>query len=138
MFTNADCTVFNRKLNKETRTDVWYKSYIRGVYWEDTKSVKYNDNKNVSNESTLFVSIPSNADTVGKSYVKPNEYKAASAEAAFTFAIGDIIMKGIISENIDSSTTVKDLQQKYDDYHVITECADYRFGGLPHLEVSGK
>lgn len=138
MITNADCTIFNRKLDKSTRTDVWYKTYIRGVYWEDSRLEKRDRTTGITDDSKLFVCVPAEANASSKTYVKPNEYKAASPEAAFTFANEDIIIKGIIAEDIDSNTSIASLQQKYDDMYIITGCTDYRFGGLPHFEVIGK
>lgn len=138
MFTNTDCTVFNKRLDRETRTDIWHKTYIRGVYWEETDGVSRDKTSGVTNASSLFAAIPADADTEGKSYLSPNEYKAASPEAAFTFAPEDIIIKGIVPENVGDGISIADLQRKYDNFHFITECKDFRFGGQPHLEVSGK
>lgn len=138
MYTNADCTVFNKRYNRETRTDKWSRTYIRGVFWESSASVASDRTTGTTDDSSLFVAIPADADAEGKSYCKPNEYKAASPETAFTLAPEDIIVKGIIPENIGDGVTVKDLQQKYDCFYVITKCSDLRFGGHPHLEVNGK
>lgn len=138
MFTNADCTVFNKRLDRETRADIWHKTYIRGVYWESAGGVTTNSTTKTTQDDSLFMAVPDNADAGGKIYVSPTEYKAASPEAAFTFAPEDIVVKGIVPENIGDAISVADLQRKYDDLHFITECKDFRFGGQPHLEVSGK
>lgn len=138
MFTNADCTVFNKRYNHETRSDIWCKTIIRGIYWEETAGITCEKSTKITNDSALFAAIPDNADTGGKEYVSPKEYKAVSPEAAFTFAPEDIIIKGIIPEYIGGGISVAALQQKYDSIFVITECADLRFGGLSHIEVKGK
>ncbi len=137
MIINADCTVFNRRTDKERRMDIWVKTVIRGVYWESSRGLSKNSN-GLKKESSLFAVIPKNAGTQGKRYVKPHEYKAVSADTAFTLAPEDIIIKGIIEEDITEHFTIGDMQKKYDDFYFITECRDFRFGGLSHLEVSGK
>ena len=138
MFTNADCTVFNKRLDKETRTDVWYKTYISGVYWEGANGVTTNSTTKTTQDDSLFIAVPDDADAGGKIYVSPAEYKAASPETAYTFAPEDIIIKGLIPEDIGTDTSAADLQHKYSDFYFVTECKDFRFGGQPHLEVSGK
>lgn len=138
MLTNADCTVFNRTLDKSTRMDVWYRTYIRGVYWESSKAAKRERTNGITADSALFAAIPKDAEAEGKSFLPPNEYKSASPETAFTFAPEDIIVKGIIPENIGENFSIADLNRKYSDVYIITECKDLRFGGLPHIEVSGK
>ncbi len=134
MYTNADCTVFNKRLDNATRMDVWERTVIRGVYWEDTDGVKKLVSSGITDDSNVLVMIPASADTGGKIYVKPNAYKS-SHENTFTLAPGDIIIKGVINSEL---STVKELQRTHDDYHVIEKCMDYMYGGLPHFEVTGK
>lgn len=137
MFVNADCTVFNKRYNQATRSNTWYRTHLKGVYMETSIGTSRDKTSGITENSNLFLSIPSDADSEGREFVDPNEYKTASPEAVFTFAPDDIVVKGIVPEMIGNNFTIADLQRKYSTY-VVTECRDLRYGGLPHLEVSGK
>lgn len=135
MYTNADCTVYNRWLDKEKRRDAWVRTQIQGVFWDSSHAHRHGDKGDIS-ASSVTVCIP--ADVCDKPYKPPKEY-ASDPSGAYTLAPGDLIIRGLIREDIDANTTVAALLQKYDDAYTILSCEDNRYGSpeLQHFCVKG-
>lgn len=57
---------------------------------------------------------------------------------------GDMIVCGIIDFEFDTSSqksisdSMKEIRSKYPDFAVIKSVSDYRFGGLPHIEITAR
>lgn len=135
MYTNADCTVYNRWLDKEKRRDTWVRTQIHGVFWDSSHAHRHGDKGDIS-ASSVTVCIP--ADACEKPYKPPKEY-ASDPSGAYTLAPGDLIIRGMIDEDIGTDTTVAALLQKYDDAYTILSCEDNRYGSqeLQHFCVKG-
>ncbi|HBN10973.1 MAG TPA: hypothetical protein DD392_03225 [Ruminococcus sp.] len=127
--------MYNKSLDKKLRADVWHRTVIKGIYWEDTVGQKLN--KTLANECNAFVIIPCNADFGGKRYVKPKSYDGS--EDTFTFAADDVIVRGICDKNINQDFTLKQLHS-LDDARTIMSADDFRYGSddVKHLEVTAK
>lgn len=135
MYTNADCTVYNRQLDRDKRRDTWVRTQIHGVFWDGSHAQRNGDKGDIS-DSSVTVYIP--ADACGKTYKPPKDY-AADPSGAYTLAPGDLIIRGRAEEDIDANTTVAALRQKYDDAYTILSCEDNRYGSpeLQHFCVKG-
>lgn len=135
IYTNADCTLYNKSLDKKLRVDTWHRTVIKGVYWEDTVGQKLS--KNITNDCNAFIIIPHNADFGGKHYVKPKEYDGSSD--TFTFAANDVIIRGICENEINQEFTLKQFHA-LDDAHTIMSADDFRYGSdeVRHMEVTAK
>lgn len=135
MYTNADCTIFNACYDKSRKCDVWRKTIIKKVYWEDVSGQKIMSN-GLENDCSCFVIIPKNADFGGKKYIKPKEYYHNSSDSTFTFAPNDIIIRGIYTGNFKS---IKDINN-IDDSHTILKASDFLYGSasVQHWEVQAK
>lgn len=135
MFTNADCTVYNKSLDKKSRADVWHRTVIKGIYWEDTVGQKLN--KNLANDCNAFIIIPCEADFGGKHYVKPKSYDGL--EDTFTLSAGDVIIRDICEKEINQEFTLKQFHS-LDDAHTIMSADDFRYGSddVKHMEVKAK
>ena len=135
MYTNADCTGYNRWLDKEKRRDTWVRTQIQGVFWDSSHAHRHGDKGDIS-ASSVTVCIP--ADACDKPYKPPKEY-ASDPSGAYTLAPGDLIIRGLIDEDIGTDTTVAALLQKYDDAYTILSCEDNRYGSqeLQHFCVKG-
>lgn len=128
MYSNCDVTIYNKiVINRETK---YIKSHIYKVFWEDTKGVNsLTMGLNNADSSKIFIPFSS-----CKEYVKPKEFKRN--KAGMTLQTEDIIVKGIIEEEINS---IKDLAN-YDDVRVITtvDTADYGSEDMRHWKVGAK
>lgn len=135
MYTNSDCTVYNRRLNKDNRRDIWVRTQICGVLWISSHANRHSGKGDIS-DSSVTVYIPE--DACDKPYKPPKDY-ASDPSGAYTLAPGDLIIRGLIAEDIDDNTTVSALLQKYDDAHMILSCKDNRYGSkeLQHFCVKG-
>ena len=122
---NKDITIFNKLYDKEKRTDTYKRTVLKGVHTEMTQSSSFSDKEMRAND-TLFVSIPFSIE----GYVKPSEYQDNSK---WTLQEGDIIVVGVIENDIDSPKYLKRL----DDVYIIksVETIDYSVTCLNHFEV---
>lgn len=122
---DKDITIFNKLYNKEKRADVYKRTVLKGVHTEMTQSSSFSDKEMRAND-TLFVSIPFSIE----GYVKPSEYQDNSK---WTLQEGDIIVVGVIENDIDSPKYLKRL----DDVYIIksVETIDYSVTCLNHFEV---
>lgn len=132
MLTNADITIYNRWYNTTTRLDEWHKTQISGVNWYGGQAVTVGD-KGLVSASTYKVRIPASSAPDKKSFVAPDVYSAAAADALavlWTFQDGDVIACGLIDTDVPKNIT--------GEHFTVTGWADNRRGGLPHWKVDGK
>lgn len=122
---DKDITIFNKLYDKEKRADVYKRTVLKGVHTEITQSSSFSDKEMRAND-TLFVSIPFSIE----GYVKPSEYQDNSK---WTLQEGDIIVVGVIENDIDSPKYLKHLDNVYTIKSV--EIIDYSVTCLNHFEV---
>lgn len=136
MYTNSDCTVYNRRINHTTRQDVWDHTQIRGVFWDGNHEHKKADKGSVD-ACSVHVLIPANAQT-GKTYKSPKAY-ASAPSGAYTLSPGDIIVKGLVNHNISANYTIANLLRDCDDAYTIAFVEDNRYGSLDmqHFAIKG-
>ena len=121
-------TIFNKKFNKETRTDVYKRTILNGVHTEKVNAGSMDDKRMKVNDS-LFVIIPFSID----GYVKPKEYQSLEdVDNKWTLNNGDIIVISEIDNDIESTKELSDLE-----HYTITsaETIDYSVTCLNHYEV---
>lgn len=122
---DKDITIFNKLYDKEKRADVYKRTVLKGVHTEITQSSSFSDKEMRAND-TLFVSIPFSIE----GYVKPSEYQDNSK---WTLQEGDIIVVGVIENDINSPKYLKRLDDVYTIKSV--ETIDYSVTCLNHFEV---
>lgn len=122
---DKDITIFNKLYDKEKRADVYKRTVLKGVHTEITQSSSFSDKEMRAND-TLFVSIPFSIE----GYVKPSEYQDNSK---WTLQEGDIIVVGVVENDIDSPKHLKHLDNVYTIKSV--EIIDYSVTCLNHFEV---
>ena len=117
MITPHDMTHYARSINPVTRTEEWTRTQISGVLWEDRKAA------NVLRSGLL------EADKVAV-YVP-------LARVIQPISIGDILVKGLVSDEIGPGFTVSDLKAKYANTVVVksVDCMDYGSAGLQHYQI---
>lgn len=109
MRTNTSATIFSKN------DEIYTKIVIDKVFWEDRKAV--NINRGLDNINSVMVYIP-----LGD----------------YNFKVGDIIVKGTVSEQ--TITRKKTLDENYSNVYTITgiDLKDYGSKSMQHYEVSGK
>lgn len=132
MITETDCTIYNKYL--VGRVDTYQRVQISGVHWEQRHAREGNQD----NDFTI-VYIPF---ARGDDYLKPREWQAlASKSGAWTLQIGDVIVKGLVSDELVAGTfTLSSLKAAYDDVLVISsvDTRDYGSSNMQHWEVTAR
>lgn len=131
MQTNVDCTIYNKYL--VGRVETWQRVQIADVHWEQRHAREGNQD----NDFTL-VFIPF---ARGANYLKPREWQASSKTGNWTLQIGDVIVKGLVDDELVVGTfTLSDLKRTYDDVLVIAsvDTRDYGSSNMQHWEVTAR
>jgi hypothetical protein len=115
MITNTAMTVYNKYV--ESRTEKYQRVAISAVQWDSSSATvkrRVQDNKAV-------IAIPF---SVGSAYLKPKAWLAlANKTAKWTLQEGDVVVCGIVADEITSIFTLSALRAKYDDVLEIVSVA---------------
>ena len=136
MRTFTDMTVYNKAYDDAAGYDVYYRTYLRGIHWEESQGANI-IKSGMAQSDKLFVMIPFSVDCESKQYMTAKAYGRASDKRLFwTLKPGDIIAEGIVTDEL---TNLKDFG-KVHDYFTITTVDFYGFGSekMKHWEVGAK
>ena len=133
MITNANITLYNKVTGQDSPEYIM--THIYDVNWQDEKQAKVGD-KGLNTADSTNVFIPySSIDVCKKKYVKPKLYQSYEDKSlVFTFQKGDILVLGIVNDDIKTDIEIKD---KYDDVMTITSIQDQHNGSyrMNHFEI---
>ncbi len=138
MRTNTDCTVYNRYVSSGQET--YQRTEITGVAWQGGKG---RTGAGASNQEAnqVAVYIPS----AGRSgFLSPKNWVLSSKTGRWTLQIGDVIVKGLITDSLmtgeTGAITLSALKAKYDDVFVISDVQtmDYGSESMQHWQVTAK
>jgi hypothetical protein len=101
MRTNADCTLYTRSIDPATHGEKYTRTQIRSVAWNNTKVA------NVTKSGLL------EADAVSV-YIP-------MARGALAIKAGDVLVKGLVTDELSSSFTLTALKAKYADVVIVTK-----------------
>lgn len=136
MITNESLTIYNRKLNPETRQYVYNRTEIPSVHWyTDQKVQMLSDDKGLVSADLYKIRIPKGKQT--DTYIPPNKYAAlpySYEKRYWTVENGDLFVKGIVRDEI---TKESDLKNKHYVYGKVLSYSDNRKGGIPHIRIGG-
>lgn len=138
MMTNADVTVYNKYIDSTTRSEKYQRSTVYGVVWQDTKGVTNSKSQLAAN--VALVMIPYTVANYA-AYRTPKTWQAlVSKSACWTLQEGDVLIKGIVADEITGGFTMTDLRAKYDNVVSIASIAAMSEGsqGSQHWEVDCK
>ena len=128
-------TVFNRRINPETRMEDYVPTVISGVSWYSRLRASVGE-RGLNSADEFIVRIPVDADFGGKTYVDPVSYKAETiVSGVFTLASDDIVVKGIAASGTVSPGT---LHESYSECFTVLGVTDNRRApNAPHFKVVG-
>lgn len=114
---NADLTIYHKVVNASTRSETWTREQVRSVVWEDRKAA------NVLKSGNL------EADRVAV-------YIPLVREPA-SLAVGDVIVRGLVEDEIGPSFTITALKAKYPNTATVRSIDRMDRGSLAlrHLQV---
>jgi len=114
MITNSSLTIYHKTFNESTRLEMWTRYNYSKVWFFGGKGAGIN--KGYDNANDVDIRIPYNSEL-----------------DINNFAIGDIIVEGTITQDIET-------QQDLEGYLVynITSINNNNFGNNPHIHLGGK
>lgn len=134
MKTNADCTIFNKYVDPATRTERYQRTQIHKVVWENRKAANViaSGGNIAADQAAVYIPMARGAD-----YLQPVEWLALTNKTGkWTLKAGDVIVKGLIDEDISPSA----LKAKYNDVLEIAS-VDTMDQGSPrmwHWQIGGR
>lgn len=132
MITNADITIYNRKLNPTTKLPEYQTTQIKGVHWYTDQKIAVSD-KGAASADIYKIRVPSMADQSGKTYAAPLEYaKAKGIENLWTIQNQDIVVKGLLDLEIKKAMDLEGYEKA-----TVVSFSDNRQGSLPHWRIGG-
>lgn len=114
MLVNGGVTIYHKGLDEETRFETWTKHNYRNAWFFGGKGAGIN--KGYQDANDVEIRIPYNQEL-----------------DINNFAIGDIIVKGIVNLDIETQEDLKDYQT-----YNITSINNNTFGNNKHIHIGGK
>ena len=112
MITKDNCTLYSRSVDATTRGEKWTRTQIRGVAWNNRKAA------NVLRSGLL------EADSCAI-YIP-------MARGNLTIKPGDVLVNGLVNDEISSAFTITALRAKYPEV-VTVRSNDIQDDGSPHM-----
>lgn len=136
MVTNASLTIYNRKLNPETKMYTWSRTVLTAVWWyTDQKVQMLAGDKGLSSADLYKIRIPKEHFSEG--YLSPEEYAALSYgkhKQYWTVENGDLFAKGTVMDEIEKESDLKN--KRYLTGKVLSHSENF-FGRNPHIRIGG-
>lgn len=127
MITNTDLTIYNKVYDRDTGTNRYYRTVLKGVNWQDTTAVQP-DGKGIASADVAEVYIPFTVETE-KQYRKPENFMAeADKSRIFTFREGDLLVRGITETELGSTK---------DEEYLKNSCGKVRSAAMVEFNDSG-
>lgn len=110
---DTDLTIYNKYEDPQTRIVTWYSTVVTGAFW------KYTGDKVTINKVTLETNNTICRIRKSSQFLEKHEWLAKPNDQMsnfFTLGLGDIIVKGEVTDTIDEYTAGRrsnDLEKKY-------------------------
>ena len=150
MYTNANATLYNYFKDKNTGKATYTKTFLHGVFWDDTKHTNVLKS-GLSTIESVSIYVPFEVNSDGKQYLPPKEYSKLSEGdlgAYYTFSTNsqDLIVEGLVDYNIDNtsaqtiSASLSYLKNNYDKVMTVSVVDEKNYGSdnMRHWEIGGK
>lgn len=139
MITNASVTIYNKVYDRDEGSNKYYRTVLKGVNWQDATKVLPSDTGVVSAD-VAEVYIPFLIDTE-KKYCSPVNFNSEQEkDKSFTLAPEDIIVKGVVTDELTKWKDVEHLKNKYGSVRVIAviETNDNGSPTMQHWKVTAE
>jgi len=133
VLTNTPLTLYNRVPGTET----YHRTVLPAVQWENRKAanVLASGGNLAADQAAIYIPL----DTPG--YLAPKAWQGLPDKSmAWTLQPGDVVVKGVVADEIGPSLTLSALKAKYDDVLAVTsvDAMDYGSARLNHFQVGAK
>jgi hypothetical protein len=136
MRTNSDLTIYNKYIVAGAET--WQRTQISAVAWEWRKAANVIASGGQISADSARVFIPY---ARGTNYTAPKAWQALVTKTGkWTLQIGDVIVKGLVTDAIGPAFTISALKAKYDDVLVISSVDPMLSGSqsMWHWQIGAK
>lgn len=139
MVTNADITLYNKVYDRDTGTNHYYRTVLKGVNWQDTTAVQPTD-KGIVSADVAEIYIPFAVETE-KQFRKPKNFVQEPEKTGFfTVEAGDLVVQGIVGDELTSAKDEERMKNTYDDVRTIAvvETNDNGSPEMQHWKVTAE
>ncbi len=138
MRTNANLTLFNKYIDPATRSEKYQRTQIIAVAWENRKAanVLASGGSISANQATVYIPVQR-----GERYISDTEWQALESKTGFwTLQEEDVVVRGLVNDEITDSFTISDLKAKYPNVLSITSIDTMDLGSisLSHWQIGAK
>lgn len=132
MVTNADLTIYNKVYDRDTGASMYYRTVLKGVNWQDTTAVQPTD-KGIVSADVAEIYIPFVVETE-KQFMKPKNFAQESEKSGFfTIEAGDLVVHGIVEDELTSAKDEEQLKNAYDAVRTIA-VVEMNDNGSPEMQ----
>lgn len=131
MTTNCNLTIYNRKINPDTRKYEYSRTFLEAVHWHTDQKTNVGD-KGLVSADAIKVRIPMED---RKGYIPPEQYKALEFGAHrdhWTIENGDLIIHGEAIEEIEKESDIVRLGAVK-----VVSHSENMTGTAPHIRIGG-
>lgn len=130
---NAHITVYNKYTDPATREEKYQRSEVYDVVWQSIKAISRMREKIGANSALILIPFAS-----GTGYQEPKAWQ--TDRDGWTLQEGDAVVRGLVSDEIDSGFTITDLRKDHENVFVIASVDAMDQGSLnvQHWEVNCK
>lgn len=134
MRTNTGATLYNKYIDAATRSEKWQRSQLVAVLWENRKAANVvKSGLLAADQAAIYIPF-----SLGANYLDPVVWQALVAKTGkWTIQVGDVIIKGLVSDEITGAFTITSLKAKYDEVLKITsvDTMDMGSASMRHWQV---
>jgi hypothetical protein len=130
---NAHVTIYNRYIHTD-RSEKWQRSEIFNCVWQGVSAIARFKEQVPAN--TILILIPFAS---GAGYAEPKAWQASKA-SQWTLQEGDVIVRGLVTDEIDTEYTITSLRAEHQHVVQIASVAAMDEGSpnVQHWEVQAK
>lgn len=139
MVTNADITLYNKVYDRDTGTNRYYRTVLKGVNWQDTTAVQPTD-KGIVSADVAEIYIPFAVETEKQFRKLKNFVQEPEKTGFFTVEAGDLVVQDIVGDELTSAKDEERMKNTYDDVRTIAvvETNDNGSPEMQHWKVTAE
>lgn len=133
MIPNADITIYNKYVDNATRTEKYQRAEVMRVVWQSTKAISRMKEMTAANVALILIPFER-----GDDYQEPKAWQAD--RDGWTLQEGDVIVRGIVTDEIEGAYTITDLRTEHESVVTIAsvDAMDQGSANSQHWEVNCK
>ena len=134
MIPNSDITIYNKYF--VNRAEVYQRAELTAVVWQSTDAISRAKEQVAANSALIMIPF-----AYGANYLKPKAWQALADKTGYwTLQEGDVIVRNIVADEIDTEYTISNLRADYDEVVTIHAIAAMDEGSpnMKHWELNCK